>query len=211
MEPRFWVFVGLVALLTITPGADTALVVRSTLSRGRAAALLTVAGICAGCLTHSVFSAFGLSMVLSRSAAAFDAVKFAGALYLAWLGVQSLLAAWKGHDTGMVPLAGLPAKPQKPWRSFSEGLLTNLLNPKMPLFYVTFLPQFVDPKGNVLLQSMLLASVHVAMGFVWLGGFALFLDRLSGYLRRDTIRRRLEAATGAIFLALGFRLALEER
>lgn len=211
MEARVWVFAGLVALLTITPGADTALVVRSALSRGRIAALLTVAGICLGCLVHSVASALGLSIVLSKSAAAFETVKFAGALYLAYLGGQSLWAAWKGHGGGLLPAGGVERHPQHPWRSLSEGLLTNLLNPKMPLFYVTFLPQFIDPHGNVVVESMLLASIHIAMAVLWLGSFALFLDRLSGYLRREGIRRRLEALTGALFLALGFRLAMEER
>ncbi|MBL8176671.1 MAG: LysE family translocator [Bryobacterales bacterium] len=210
MEGRLWVFVGLAALMTMTPGADTALVVRSTLSRGRAAALLTVLGICAGCLLHSIASALGLSLVLSQSAAAFDAVKFAGALYLAYLGAQSLWAAWKGHGGGLLP-HDKPLPPQHPWRSFSEGLLTNLLNPKMPLFYVTFLPQFIDPKGHVVLESMLLAFIHIALALLWLGSFALFLDRLGGYLRRQSIRRRLEAVTGALFLALGLQLALQER
>jgi len=211
MEARVWVFAGMVALLTITPGADTALVVRSALSRGRVAALLTVTGICAGCLVHSVASALGLSIVLSKSAAAFEAVKFAGAFYLAYLGAQSLWAAWKGHGGGLLPVDGAEVRPQQPWRGFSEGLLTNLLNPKMPLFYVTILPQFIGPFGNVVLESMLLASIHIAMAVLWLGSFALFLDRLSGYLRREGIRRRLEAVTGALFLALGFRLAMEER
>lgn len=211
MDARVWIFVGLVALLTITPGADTALVVRSALSRGRVAALLTVAGICVGCLVHSIASALGLSILLSRSAAAFEAVRIVGALYLAFLGLQSLWAAWKGHGGGLLPAGGVEVRRQQPWRSFSEGLLTNLLNPKMPLFYVTFLPQFIDPRGNVVVESMMLASIHIAMAVVWLGSFALFLGRLSGYLRRESIRRRLEAATGVVFLALGFRLAMEER
>lgn len=211
MDPRFWVFVGLAALLTITPGADTALVVRSTLLRGRTAALLTVCGICLGCLVHSIASALGLSLILSRSAAAFETVKFAGALYLAYLGIQSLRAAWRGHGGGIPLPADTEPQPRGHWLSLSEGLFTNLLNPKVALFYLTFLPQFVNPRGNVLAQSMLLASIHILMGFVWLGAFALFLERLSGFLRREGIRRRLEAATGALFLALGVRLAMEER
>lgn len=211
MEGQIWVFVGLVALLTLTPGADTALVVRSALARGRGSALLTVAGICVGCWVHSVASAVGLSVVLRESAAAFETVKFLGALYLAYLGAQSLWAAWKGHGGGLSAVGAESVRERQPWRSFSEGLVTNLLNPKMPLFYVTFLPQFIDPRGNVVVQSLLLASIHIAMAVVWLGSFAVFLDRLSGYLRRELIRRGLEAVTGALFVALGVRLAMEER
>ncbi|MBI3684294.1 MAG: LysE family translocator [Acidobacteria bacterium] len=271
MDSRFWVFVGLAAILTITPGADTALVVRSTLARGRKPALFTVWGICLGCLIHGVASALGLSVILSRSAAIFDAVKTAGAIYLVWLGVQSLRAAWSGAG-GALTAFGEAARPGA-WTSFSEGLLlrntrktdrargsdtpvflnglaprgaafallrntrktdrargsdtpvflnglaprgaafalfTNLLNPKVALFYLTFLPQFISPAGSALQQSVALASIHIAMGLVWLSGFALFLDKMSGLLL-ERMRRRLEAATGFLLIAFGVRLAIEKR
>src|SRR4051812_33267195 len=131
MDPRFWAFVSIAALLTITPGADTALVVRSTLSRGRTAALLTVTGICLGCLVHSIASALGLSIILSQSATAFEAVKWAGAGYLLWLGVQSLRAWWKGGAGGGFEAASLETVRKSWWVSFCEGLFTNLLNPKV--------------------------------------------------------------------------------
>jgi len=210
MGSQFWVFTGLAAILTITPGADTALVVRSTLSRGRTAALFTVLGICLGCLLHSVASALGLSVIFSRSAAVFEIVKMAGAAYLIWLGVQSLRAAWAGQGRSAFP-TGVEKTSGSLTVSFAEGLFTNLLNPKVALFYLTFLPQFVTPAAGVFRQSVLLASVHIVMGLVWLSAMAVFLDRLSGWLSGAAIKRRLEAVTGVLLVGLGLRLALEKR
>ena len=211
MDSRLWVYVGMAAILTITPGADTALVVRSTLARGRNAALFTVFGICLGLLIHSVASALGLSLILSRSAAAFDFIKLAGAFYLCWLGVQSLWSAFTGRgESAFLPSETSNASQNK-WLAFSEGLLTNLLNPKVVLFYLTFLPQFITPQGSALRQSVLLGLIHIAMGLVWLSAFAIFLDKVSGFLLRETVRRKLEAVTGSLLLALGVRLAVEPR
>jgi threonine/homoserine/homoserine lactone efflux protein len=201
LDSRFFVFLGIAALLTITPGADMALVTRNALTRGRTAAFFTTLGICLGCLVHAVASSAGLSVILSRSAQAFQIVKLIGAGYLIFLGVRTLAttspAALPGATKGL--------------SNFSEGLLTNLLNPKVALFYLTFLPQFIAPGEPVLRKSILLAGVHIAMGLVWLTAYAAFLGRLSGLLSRSAVKRRMEVLTGAVLIALGLRLAVAER
>lgn len=203
LDPRLVAFVGIAALLTITPGADTALVTKNAITRGRTAALWTTLGICLGCLIHSIASALGLSVILARSAQAFEMVKWMGAIYLAWIGFRSIV----GQAAGLPR----PAEAGPTRASFHEGLFTNLLNPKAAIFYLTFLPQFVDPARPVLQQSVLLACIHILMGLVWLTLVAHFLTSLSGVIERPSIKRRIEQATGALLIALGVRLAFERR
>ena len=210
-DSRFLLFVGIAALLTITPGADMALVTKNTLRGGRRAALFTTAGICLGCLIHAVASSLGLSVILSQSAAAFHAVKLVGAAYLIYLGAQALWSA-RRTPAGTEHLPRAPAgSPSSDRRNFLEGLLTNLLNPKVALFYLTFLPQFLAPGAPVLAQSVLLAGVHIMMGFVWLTVFAAFIGSLGATLARPVVKRRMEAATGAVLVGLGLRFAVVDR
>jgi RhtB (resistance to homoserine/threonine) family protein len=203
LDPRLVAFVGIAALLTITPGADTALVTKNAITRGRAAAFWTTLGICLGCLIHSIASALGLSAILARSAQAFEIVKWIGAAYLAWIGTRSLV----GQAVGLPR----PAEAGPTRASFHEGLFTNLLNPKVAIFYLTFLPQFVDPARPVLQQSILLACIHIVMGLVWLTLVAHFLTSLGGVMQRPSIKRRIEQVTGAVLITLGVRLAFERR
>jgi threonine/homoserine/homoserine lactone efflux protein len=211
----FLVFVGIAALLVVTPGADMALVAKNALTGGRRAAFLTTLGVCSGCLVHAVASSVGLSAILARSALAFEAVKTVGAAYLIYLGVQALLESRRKDPSGGTepeprpgrrPGAGALALPP-----FGQGFLTNLLNPKVALFYLTFLPQFVDPRKAVLAQSLLLAGVHIGFGLIWLTAYAAALGKLSEVFSRSSFRRRLEALTGAVLVALGLKLALERR
>lgn len=202
-DPRFLAFLGIAAVLTITPGADTALVTKNVLGRGRASAFVTTLGICLGCLTHAILSALGLSAILRSSVALFNVVKFAGALYLIYLGAMSLSAAWKGGEPGQAGVAGRAGY----WRSFLEGYGTNLLNPKVSIFYLTFLPQFISPGEPAFSKSLFLAAIHILMGLVWLTIYAAMLHRLSAKLLQPTIRRKLEAATGAVLITFGVRLA----
>ena len=212
MDSRFIVFLGIAALLTVTPGADTALVTKNAITRGRSAALFTIIGICLGCLTQAVASALGLSAILSQSAALFRTIQLAGAAYLVCIGVRSLWAAWRSPQTPEVFAAGThPVSTGLRLRSFSEGFFTNILNPKVVLFYLTFLPQFISPGEPVLRKSMLLAGVHIAMGFTWLTACAALLDRLSGLFARSAVRRRLEAVTGGLLVGFGMKLALAKR
>jgi RhtB (resistance to homoserine/threonine) family protein len=212
MDPKLVMFIGLVAVLTVTPGADTALVTRNTLSHGRTAALCTTLGISLGCAVHATLSGLGLSAILSQSAALFEAVKFVGAGYLLFLGVRSLLGA--GH--GPLPAAGAAPAPavarEGAWRgAFLQGLLTNVLNPKVALFYLTFLPQFMNPGDPVVLKSLALAGIHILLGLVWLSTYAYFISRLSDLLLRPAVRRRFERVTGGLLILLGLRLAWERR
>jgi threonine/homoserine/homoserine lactone efflux protein len=201
LDSRFFVFVGVAALLTVTPGSDMALVTRNALTRGRRAAWLTSLGICLGCLVHAIASSAGLSAILSRSAEAFQIVKLIGAGYLIFLGVRTLAA--REETAPPISPRGLS--------NFSEGLLTNILNPKVALFYLTFLPQFIGPGEPILEKSILLASVHITMGLAWLTAYATFVDRLGRVLSRSRLKRRMEAVTGAVLIALGLRLALAQR
>jgi threonine/homoserine/homoserine lactone efflux protein len=182
-----------------------ALVARNVLTHGRGAGYVTGVGVCTGLWVHAVASALGLSAILLTSAALFSAVKLAGALYLVTLGVTSL---WRA----MAPAPQPPTEAASPTSRgtrwvFAQGLLSNLLNPKVALFYLTLLPQFVRPGDDVLARSLLLAGVHVAIGLGWLFAYAYFLGRLSLVLRRPRVHRCLDGVTGAVLVGLGGRLA----
>ena len=206
LDAQVLAFTGIAALLTLTPGADTMLVVRSALVCGRRAGLLTVLGIGSGLFVHATLSALGLSVILVRSARAFEAVKLVGALYLVYLGVQALRSAARGGTA-----AERPAVPAGARRAFAEGLLTNVLNPKVAVFYLAFLPQFIGPGDPVLAKSILLASIHFAEGLVWLSLVTFFVARLRPFLVRPIVQRALEGVSGLVFISFGVKLAVSRR
>jgi len=213
VETRVLAFAGIAALLTITPGADTMMILRSVFTRGQKAGVLTMIGICSGLFFHATLSALGLSLILVRSATAFETVKFLGACYLIYLGCQSLWRARRGTTTSLSHFAESTAVATRKgnWRSFLEGMLTNLLNPKVAIFYLAFLPQFISPQDWVFGKSVLLASIHFTQGIVWYSILIFFLGRMRALLTKPRVRQVLEAISGAILVAFGLRLAVERR
>ncbi len=200
-------FTGIAALLTLTPGADTMLVLRSALLRGRRAGLLTVAGICCGLFVHATLSALGLSVVLVRSARAFELVKLAGAGYLVFLGIQSIGSAARRRTPEQAPARASVSRR----RAFGEGLLNNVLNPKVAVVYLAFLPQFIGPRDPLLAKSLLLAGIHCAQGIVWLSFLTMFVGRVRLALARPAVQRGLESLSGIVLVGFGVRLAAERR
>lgn len=212
MDPQLWAFLLVATLLAVTPGADTLLVARNVLGRGRTAGLATIAGIAAGCFVHAVLSSVGVSLILVRSAEAFHALKWGGAAYLIILGAQSIRGWWRVDAVApAVPAADRDRRGSRRVRSFLEGLLTNVLNPKVGLFYLAFLPQFVRPGDPVFGRSLLLGGLHVGIGVVWLSLLSLSLVRIRPLVESRLWRARLEGASGAVLIALGIRLAAERR
>src|SRR5579884_1538036 len=193
------------ALLTITPGIDTALVIRNTLQGGRATGLRTSLGICTGLIVWGLLSALGVTAVVTASRVAYDVLRFAGAAYLVFLGVRTLLVARR--DAAPV---GAPAIASRRSRAaFRTGMLNNLLNPKVGVFYVTLLPQFIPAGASVLGMSVLLAGVHFVEGVIWLSLLTLVVHRASRVMRRAAVRRTLERLTGLVLIGFGARVALE--
>ncbi|WP_034382900.1 LysE family translocator [Deinococcus sp. YIM 77859] len=191
-------------LLTVTPGADTALVIRAALAGGRAAGWGAVLGVCSGLLFHATLSALGLSVVLARSAALYEGVKLAGAAYLLYLGLR----AWReARHTAQVPTTEGGALSLT--GALLQGLTTNVLNPKVALFYLTVLPQFVLPEEDALPQALVLALIHFGWGVVWLGTLVLLMGTLASRLRTPRVRALLERLTGGAMVLLGLRVALD--
>jgi threonine/homoserine/homoserine lactone efflux protein len=204
LDAQFLAGLVVLALLTISPGADMALVAKITLERGRQAALIATLGICSGLFVHAIASALGLSVVLATSAEAFTIVKLVGAVYLAYLGVQALRSSFRDETHESLP-------PRRATTPFLEGLLSNVLNPKVAVFYLTFMPQFMSPGDNVLARSIAFAVAHSIMGVVWLTAYAYVLSRIGVLFGQAGARRWLERVTGGVLIALGARLALERR
>lgn len=206
MTASLLAFIPVALLLTLIPGADTALVTRNALALGLRGARWTILGILTGCLIHATASALGLSAILATSARAYEAVKLAGAAYLVWIGVQAIRNAQADRGYRSAPeTTSLDSHP------FVQGFLTNILNPKVALFYLTFLPQFIPAGASVLRTSLLLAMIHNVLGFAWLSLYARFVDRLRVALTRPMVKAWLERATGGALVALGARLAWERR
>jgi threonine/homoserine/homoserine lactone efflux protein len=195
------------SILTVTPGLDTALVLRTSTVEGPRAAWQAGFGIVLGCLTWGALAAVGIGALLRASHFAYDALRFAGAGYLVFLGAKLLARA----------LARKPAAPPAPLRAprvlpggwFTRGLLTNLLNPKVGVFYASFLPQFIPHGAPVTAFSMLLASIHAALGLLWFGLLIAATRRVGAWLARPRVQASLDGATGAVFVLAGARIALE--
>jgi threonine/homoserine/homoserine lactone efflux protein len=209
MDP--WIaFIGVSALVIMTPGQDTALTIRNTLSGGRRAGIATALGVAVGQLGWTIAATVGLTALLVASEPAFVAVRVAGGLYLVWLGLGSLRAAIRGTGGAeSAPPARAPGlRARAAWR---QGLLSSLGNPKLAVFFSTMFPAFV-PGGVPPLAAMpALGLVFATMTVTWLAGSATLVDRLGDRLRAGRLRRAFDAAMGAVLVTLGGRLALERR
>lgn len=204
---NFAAFVAAAALFTVTPGIDTAFVLNRSLAGGRRVGAVSTLGICTGVLFHTAVASAGLSALLARSAAAFLAVKYLGAAYLVWLGLSRLARARRGGLAGSVPALGAPAPL---WRHYASGVLTNVLNPKVGLFFLAFFPQFVDPSGlGGALPFALLGLTYAAMGLAWLLVLAALAGAASGALRRsERLGLWLERGSGLAFVGMGASVAV---
>lgn len=232
------------AILTITPGLDNALVLRTAAVEGSRRALMAGLGISAGCLLWGAIAAFGLGSLLAVSTLAYDTLRICAAIYLFYLGIKLLWStravrknsgqaakqisgtgtvAGSGTGTGTASATGnctappasriaaatRPGSTATAW--FVRGCLTNALNPKVGVFYITFLPQFIPAGADVLRFSLLLATVHAIVGMLWFVLLVAATRPLARWLSRPAVTRGLDRVTGAVFIAFGLRLALEKR
>ncbi len=203
--PHVLPFLAIAVFVVVTPGVDTALVTKNALLHGRRAALMTAVGVNAGIAVWTTASAFGLGALLHRSETLFTTVRLAGAAYLVVLGAQAVWWSWRrGH-------AVVPERAPSRRSPFVQGILSNLLNPKIAVFFTSFFPQFVSPGGPVLGQLLLLGALFNLLGVAWLVGCAVFVSRAGDALRRPRVRAALERVTGCVLVALGLRLASEKR
>jgi len=202
----FWLFVAAGLVLNVTPGPDTFYILGRSVSQGRAAGLLSALAITTGCLFHSTAAALGLSAILARSAMAFQIVRYAGAAYLVFLGFRMIFA-------GATELDGTTRSParQRLWVIYRQGVITNVLNPKVALFFLAFLPQFIDPKTPTRVSAfLLLGAVFMFNGTLWCLLLAWFAGSVSQKVR-DNPRAQIamKRGTGALFIGLGAKLAVD--
>jgi RhtB (resistance to homoserine/threonine) family protein len=196
-------FFGVAIVVIVTPGQDTALTIRNTLAGGRRSGISTALGVATGQATWTLAASLGLAALLLASEPAFLALRIAGALYLVWLGIHSLVDAVRGVRQERMASAPLAAR-----TAYRRGLLSNLGNPKMALFFTSLLPQFV-PHDASFMQLASLGLLFCVTTLLWLSGYALVVARLGDILRRSRVRRALDAVTGAVLVAFGARLALD--
>jgi threonine/homoserine/homoserine lactone efflux protein len=196
------------ALLTVTPGLDTALVLRAAVTMGRGPAFATALGVNVGALIWGAAAAVGVSALLTASTTAYTVLRVAGAAYMIFLGVRMFRAAVRS-----APIAGTDAAPAAPtwWSTFGRGLLTNLLNPKVGAFYIAVLPQFIPSESSPLGVGLLLALVHDMEGLLWFSLIILGAQAARGFLARRAVRRTVDAGTGAVLIGFGLRLGLSSR
>ncbi|MGC0367000.1 threonine/homoserine/homoserine lactone efflux protein [Rhodococcus sp. 27YEA15] len=194
------------ALLTLVPGPDMAVVTQAALGSGRSAGFRVASGIVSGLLVWGLLTVLGLSAILAASAEAYTVVKLAGATYLVYLGVQALwrsraAAVEHGGDTRGLKSTGT-------WKS---GLTTNLLNPKIAVFYTGLLPQLVPPGWPTGPALALLVLIHATISIAWLSGYVVLLSRARRTFEKPKVRQALERVTGAVLLGFGAKIALEAR
>lgn len=201
-------FAAIAAILTVIPGIDTTLVLRATLVHGRRHGAATAIGICVGVFCWGAAAAVGAAALLAASELAFRLVTVAGAVYMVVLGLRMLVRAAR-HDAGHGPAGS--AVNRGAGRALVTGFTTNVLNPKIGVFYIATIPQFIPRGVPPLGMGLLLASVHVAMGLVWLGLIIVGAGRARRWLAHERGIRIVDAVGGSVLVALGARLALSHR
>ncbi|MFT2090354.1 LysE family translocator [Paraglaciecola sp. 2405UD69-4] len=206
---NFEAFLIAITLLTITPGIDTVLVIKNASRSGVADGVVTSFGICMGLFVHATLSAIGISAILLQSAALFSFIKYLGAAYLIWLGFTGIKAAYKGHIGITVNTSKSSTMNIK--RSLTEGFLSNVLNPKTVVFYLAFLPQFINPDYSPFLQAMAMAAIHFIIAMIWQSGIAGAVGSAKRFFSQGTTLRYMEGITGSVLILLGLKLLLDEQ
>jgi threonine/homoserine/homoserine lactone efflux protein len=196
-------FLGVSLLVIVTPGQDTALTIRNTLVGGRRSGVLTAVGVSAGQACWTMAASAGVVALLRASEPAFLALRLVGAAYLVLLGVQAFVNAFRGRFENGVRVAR-PGRGMR-LRSFRQGLLSNLGNPKMAVFFTSLLPQFASSFVGLAAFGLLFCTLTL----FWLSAYAAVVARAGDYLRRSRVRRWIEGLTGAVLVSLGLRLAAE--
>lgn len=200
--PLLLAFIAAASILTATPGVDTAIVLRTSITDGKAPAAMASLGVALGCLVWGAAVSLGLGILLQASELAYDVIKFVGAGYLVWLGLKLLLKPRMEFE----PQDGAEAS-RSGGEAFRRGLLANLLNPKVGVFYVTFLPQFVPATASVASYSFFLACIHVFLTLVWFGILIMATTSLGRFLRQPSAMKAMDRVAGCVLLAFGIKLA----
>ena len=203
-------YIVLATALAVSPGPDVLFVIANGMQHRSKGAIAAALGIAAGSAVHALAAAIGVSALIAASAMGFDVIRYGGALYLAYLGFHAL-TAWYRNSGGSASL-GTHHTEASPWRVFTRGLITNILNPKVVVFYLALLPQFVEPElGNVGLQIFLLGSIHNVIGMIFLICVGLAAGKASGWLLKTAMARWLDGIAGVFFIGLALRLFLSDQ
>lgn len=210
---NYFGFIIAALILNITPGTDSIYIITRSVSQGRSAGLQSVFGITSGALIHTLLAAFGLSVLLASSPLAFMIVKYLGAAYLCYLGFKMIFStAFGAMATNLANDTGVTVVNNTGWHIYKQGVLTNMLNPKVALFFLAFLPQFIDPSyAHSTLSFLLLGLTFATTGFLWCVCLSLLSSRFSKRLRANpAIETVMNRISGAVFFGLGVKLFMEE-
>lgn len=211
MIENFWLFITIATLIVVVPGVDFLLVTKNTLNFGKNAGHFTSLGIILALCIWTLLAVLGLATIVANSTVLFMMIKYVGALYLIWLGIQALLA----RKSSMASLVTKDASQQIPTNTyrycFTQGIVTDLMNPKTLLLYVTLMPQFINTEAAVTPQLLLLAGTLIAISIFWLVFVVYLLNIIRAWFLRPAVQAIFNKATGVILITLGVKLAFERQ
>lgn len=194
--------------LIILPGPDTAIATKNTLTVGRMGGLKTALGTCCALLIHTSAAVLGLSAIIVKSALLFSVFKYVGAVYLIYLGIKTLWSLKKKEEAASVEMN--TKKQFENTSCFKQGFLTNILNPKVAVFFLTFLPQFVESGSNTFMPFLLMGITYTVLTSIWFLLYVYLINQISAFMKRPKAQNIIEGVTGTILIGFGIKLALEK-
>ncbi|HFU7054100.1 TPA: LysE family translocator [Bacillus cereus] len=208
MIENFFLFIIMSICLIILPGPDTAMATKNTLVAGKMGGVKTVFGTCVALLIHTLAAVIGLSALIVKSALLFSIFKYVGALYLIYIGIKALLAVRnkEGVDTNDISLN----HENEHISCFRQGFLTNLLNPKIAVFFLTFLPQFLNPNHNTFIQLLVMGLTYLVLTVIWFAFYIFLIDKISAFMKKPKTQRYIQGLTGIVLIGFGIKLAFEK-
>ncbi|GLV65647.1 lysine transporter LysE [Bacillus mycoides] len=207
MIENYLLFIIMSICLIILPGPDTAIATKNTLVAGKIGGVKTVFGTCVALLIHTLAAVIGLSALIVKSALLFSIFKYVGAVYLVYIGIKALLAVRNTSDlnTNEVPINN----ENKHTSCFRQGFLTNLLNPKIAVFFLTFLPQFLNPNHNTFIQLLVMGLTYLILTVIWFAFYIFLIDKISAFMKKPKTQRYIQGLTGIVLIGFGIKLAFE--
>ncbi|MEK4971304.1 LysE family translocator [Niallia sp. FSL R7-0648] len=214
---HYYMFILVSLIIIMTPGPDFILITKNALTINKHMGRMTSYGVVTGHIIYAIASILGLTALIAKSLVLFEVIKYAGGVYLLYLGIKALLSSIKNKKTesiesemNLVDGSHITPKRSKENKNcYLQGLASTLLNPKAIIFYISFLPQFIDMKGNVILQSVILAGLFILTVLVWFTLYLYILDYMSSWFKKPTVEKNFDRITGIALIYLGIKLAFE--